>query len=664
MTVFRLLLFILAVVVSAIGYANNQIIGLLAGVLLLILALRGLGDNPVPHAAAQPLGHYFRLLARWLRAHDSLALGILATLGSASAAVIASRDPYSLISDCLWLAAVLMILLAALRHDRVGLAQLRAAWFKLQRREILIELGLLGFISLVALILRVYDLEHYPLSLHGDEGEIGALALRVVAGREPLPLWGTTWFDFPNMLYYFKAVSLLLFGTGEVGLRMTAAVIGALGVPLLYWLGRLAWGRLAAVTAAWLMAVSHLAIHYSRSGLNDMEVATGMIAVMLMLALARERAHSGSPDTPRPNRELSLFVGIGLVMAFTQYLYYGARLIPVVVTILLLYLWREKRVSVKQISVVALASFIMFAPMALFYVYHPSTFVSRTETVSIFSPNNVRHTLGANASLPADLPALVRYQLEGTLGFLMGQGDRSGFYSASIPMFDTLTAILSWLGLGVVLTRARRFYEFALLLWLGLGLFLASFLTLDPPNGGRLMIVVPCVFLLGGVFVSRASQFLTAVVPLRSARLGAVTMTLGALLILAVNARLYLVDYMRDAPNLTPIMVAREMLVTPEYYRAFLMGAPNLYVRHGAIRFLASDAHPQDLVDPADLPPPEPGMGTLVVALPNHEAELKLIEERFPGGVSTSITDPVGRLVYLAYRIPQNKYQAPLSKGQ
>ena len=58
---------------------------------------------------------------------------------------------------------------------------------------------------------------------------------------------------------------------------MLSALVGTACVPLLYVVTREGWGRLAGFVAAWLMAVSHLHIHYSRLGFIFIESVAAML---------------------------------------------------------------------------------------------------------------------------------------------------------------------------------------------------------------------------------------------------------------------------------------------------------------------------------------------------------------------------------------------------
>jgi len=52
------------------------------------------------------------------------------------------------------------------------------------------EWVLVGGFTVLAFALRAYGLQHYPPPVHGDEGEMGMLALRVLDG-DGLPPFAT-----------------------------------------------------------------------------------------------------------------------------------------------------------------------------------------------------------------------------------------------------------------------------------------------------------------------------------------------------------------------------------------------------------------------------------------------------------------------------------------
>lgn len=107
----------------------------------------------------------------------------------------------------------------------------------------------------------------------------------------------------------------------------------------------------------------------------------------------------------------------------------------------------------------------MTLPLIQHFVNRPDAFVGRSQAVSVFRPEYVRQLLG-----PGTLPYHSRYravteQLRRVLSIFVQYGDAGGSDYANVPGFDAVTASLIWLGMGVALARARRFYEMVVLLW-------------------------------------------------------------------------------------------------------------------------------------------------------------------------------------------------------
>jgi 4-amino-4-deoxy-L-arabinose transferase-like glycosyltransferase len=630
-----------------VGLVTHYALALLATLALTAMAFHG-QNEPSMSLDEASLPPASKLLWTWLKSHFPFVLGAGATIVSGLATWLIRRSEWNPAAYGLWALSLTLIGMAALAHDRVRF-QPGLSLAALRRREVVLETGSVATVTAMAFILRAYDLAHFPPPMHGDEGEMGLMALQILEGPDKLPFFATGWLDHPTLFHYLQAASMVVFGKDEVGLRMLSAIFGAACVPLIYLIGRMGWGKPAGFTAAWLMAVSHLHIHFSRIGLNNIESVFGMILFMLLLTRIWKRGECEQKATT----SLWPFVSGGLVAGLSQYFYYGSRLIPVVATPLLLVLWRRKRVTTEQLLALVLAALIAFAPLGGFYLTHGASFTNRIRRVSVLREENLKHILGPDAVWPRDLPTLLKVQVERNLGFFMRDGDASSFYLRDIPAFDGLTVVLLWLGLGAALTRVRRYHELALLSWFGLGILFAGILTNDSPNAPRLIVMAPSVYLLGGVFVHRARQLLTEAARVRLDGMGMLILGIGMTLTLLANVHLYFVDYARQAPGLAPIMVAREMSIEPERYQAYLMGSPILFVEHGVIRFIARRAHAHNLDNPSMLSSFDlQGQGLLVIALAHRVNELKAIEAHFPGGVTTSYSDPLGRLIYVAYRLP------------
>ncbi|MGD8586866.1 MAG: glycosyltransferase family 39 protein, partial [Chloroflexota bacterium] len=342
----------------------------------------------------------------------------------------------------LWVGSMVVGLVAVIRLDRT-LPQTaegsRRSGGTLRSRAWLI------LIILVAFALRIHLLETYP-PFHGDEGEMGMAALRVLAGEGPPPV-ATGWFDHPALFHYLQALPLALFGQTGLALRLPSVFAGLLCVPLIYVIGRRWWGPLAGLSAASLLAVAHLHVHFSRLGLNNIESTLFLLLFLFLMLRAR------------PQRVTVYFLA-GLAAGLAQYMYYGSRIILFVAAFFLLLVWRRRLAGKRQLAIFAIGVALAILPLLAFYINRPDPLISRTRGVFVLSGDNVKHVLHSDeASLPEDLLPMFAQQIRSNLSFFIADGDRSPFYTAEVPGLDMVTSVLFWLGLGLALTRLPRLQE-------------------------------------------------------------------------------------------------------------------------------------------------------------------------------------------------------------
>ncbi len=613
----RLGLCIIAVAMTVLGVLTGSLLLIGGGVAATVAACHGISET---YTLPRMAGHYGLLIG--------------ALLLSAITGILAFQDFENPIINLLWLMAMSMYIIAVLRFDRVTHAKVTATRYN---KRFLKKHGLVIPVILIAFALRFYNLETLP-PLHGDEGEMGLAALNVLANKAP-PLTAVGWMDHPALFHYLQAGPVAIFGRTGLALRILSVVAGVLCVPLIYKLGQRGWGVVAGLTAAWLLAVSHLHIHFSRIGLNNIESSLAMLLFLTLMTRIR------------PGR-LTLLAVSGVVVGLAQYLYYGSRVIPLIAAGLLVVCWRKKIIDAKQLAAFGLGVWLAYAPLGTFYVTHPDAFVSRARGVLVLNEQNVQHTLQSDeASVPHDLGPLLKEQVNRNLKFFVKGGDRSAFYSASVPGFDLVTSVLFWLGLGLVLTRLRRFHEIAVLIWVGLGLLFGGILTNDAPNAPRLLIVIPGVFLLGGILLQQASRLLSLYPQqLKVLALGLILASTGFL-----NLKIYFHDFVSDLPprNFTSDSIAREIKTAGPMDDVFLLAQPHISVKYGTIHFLAGE-RAADLASPADIPAPN-GRGLRVIALPDQVDTLAVIEQRIPGGRSWTRLNQRNDPIYTVYHVPGGK---------
>lgn len=649
---------LLAAVICALGVLLHWPLALLLAVVLVVIAFQKLPDAP-------PLPGID------LRSHFFYPVLLVALAGAALTAYLAARHEFKWNTGdvVLWLASILLVTAAALWHDRrARLPGAATAGAGAQPRVSLLEVSFLFLLTAAGLALRIYDLPALPAMIHGDEGEVGMLALRVLSrNEEPLPIFASTIFgQNPAGFPYLMAPLLGLFGRNEVGLRLLPALFGAASIPFLYGIGRSGWGIVAGGAAAFLLTVSHFHIHYSRIAVPN--IASATVVVLLIWVLFRayhgnERFFAQSPTVTdagairtrlgalRLITPLADFVGVGLVIGFGQYIYHGARLLPIIAAFAFLFMLLKRKITVMQMVVAALAALIVIAPLGAYYLTHWVEFIGRFDTVSIFNATNIKHTLGPEATFANDLWPYLRHQFTTTLGFITGDGDRSSFYLADIAAFDPVTLILLWLGFGVVLTRIRRYEESLTATWFLLGMITAGFLTIEQPNGPRLVSVAPACYLIGGIFVQRVWALLPA--SGRNRRAGAAGLAGLAALLLLLNWRTYFIDVPGYTHSVLATKVARAVAAAPDAAAVYILGDPILYAEHGTIRFLAGTENISDLRTAEELPDPAAAEGgTWVLALEPALGVLDQIEAQHPGGERQSYTDARGQFFFTTYYLP------------
>lgn len=185
-------------------------------------------------------------------------------------------------------------------------------------------------ILLVALGLRLWQLDRLPPGFHFDESFEGLEAWRILTDASYRPIFLMGNFGVPPLNAYANALTFALFrfwgaDVGPTAMRFTAALFGVLGVGVLYGLAtelrrlELPAAKLSPafpLFAAATLAIMRWHIHFSRMGIEP-------IIVPLLWAGATGLLLHGW----RTGRWLS-FVGCGALLAACMYTYQGAWVIP------------------------------------------------------------------------------------------------------------------------------------------------------------------------------------------------------------------------------------------------------------------------------------------------------------------------------------------------
>jgi len=512
--------------------------------------------------------------------------------------------------------------------------RLRVWWLAHWRAALLI-----GGITLVGLFLRVWEIGTIPFALDGDEASFGKEALAVIGGQIGSPFIAGH-LSQPTMSFFYDSIAVRLWGPTEAALRLPWALIGALTVPITFWMvARLKGFCLGLITAA-LLAVYHFHIHYSRLNLNN--IADPFWGGLALLFFYRAVARRSPLD----------WLFAGAVCAGALFFYTGARLMLLVILATVIYLFVHERGRFWRAHLaglwIALGAFLVVAaPMLQYAIRFPDEFNGRLNQSSILRSGWIEQQSMATGKSAAMI--LVDQFRVAALAFNF-YPDFANFYGLRQPLLDPIFGALFLLGLGYATIRAlmpkgdRRL--FPMVVWWWSGMVLGGMLVDYVPSSQRLITLsVPVCF-----FIGLAMWQLVRLAQKAIARVPAVPiLTAGVLLFSGISLKTYFVDFTprriaggSNAEVATALAPALNPLVPA--HRVYFLGAPFMYAGFPTLPFLVPGIESVDVTDSLHAPPSpdwiRPGQGAVFVFLPWRVSELAFVRQTFPNGEVQEIRRP------------------------
>lgn len=318
------------------------------------------------------------------------------------------------------------------------------------------ELVVLLTILIVAAVLRLYRIDGFMTFL-GDEGR-DALIIKKLLTTGDIPLIGPPT-SVGNMYlgplyYYMMAVPMAIFWLNPLAAAVQVALIGVASVGLIYYLARSWFGRLAAVIASVLYALSPINIIYSRSSWNPNPAP--FFALLLILSLYK--AHQTG--------NFLWLILTGTALAFSVQMHYLALiLMPIALVLWLVEFFRKRKLekTFKHFWLGTILGILLFlllmSPLLIFDLKH--NFMNYRAMMTFFT--NRETTVNLNV-----LNTLNRYPL------IYGDNLVDHYITGSNQTLKNLTAILMFVPflVGVYLYRkgkGLRWSIIALYTWLFIG---------------------------------------------------------------------------------------------------------------------------------------------------------------------------------------------------
>lgn len=248
---------------------------------------------------------------------------------------------------------------------------------------------------LIALILgaflRLFQLSSLPISLFGDEVDVGYHAISLITtGRDYMGHLLPTYIQSLNeyrapLLMYFAAPFVALLGLTPFAVRLAPALFGILGIFLIYLLGnqlsdkkiklgkfQFGVGELAALT----LAITPWHIHYSRAAFE----------VTLLLDLLMAGTYFFLKGINKP----VLLTWSAICFSLTFYTYSTANLFTPLL-LLVLFLLYKKELPFRKINKALLAGLVLCLPIAYHLLFGNAA--GRFGLISIFNDSRITDTV-------------------------------------------------------------------------------------------------------------------------------------------------------------------------------------------------------------------------------------------------------------------------------
>ncbi len=270
------------------------------------------------------------------------------------------------------------------------------------------SLWLLVLILIIAGGLRLYHLTELPPGLYPDEAMNGNNALETLnSGSSPL-FGGKVFYPENNgregLFINIQALSLKIWetvspsGTSSAqisegrpwALRFPSAIFGIFTVLGLYFLGKEFFSKRVGLLAAFFLATSFWHINFSRIGFRAIMAPFFLVWALYFFLRAIRR------DSGEKSFQALLFAGLaGLFFGLGFYSYIAFRIMPLLFFAFIPFFGKRKGFW-KCAAVFVAVTFLVAAPIGLYYLQNPADFMGRTTQVSVMNSETPLKDLSLN----------------------------------------------------------------------------------------------------------------------------------------------------------------------------------------------------------------------------------------------------------------------------
>ncbi len=253
---------------------------------------------------------------------------------------------------------------------------------------------ILLLILIIALFLRIWQIDKVPVSLFGDELDLGYQAYSILkTGKDysgnPWPIHFQSLAEWRTPLYLYSAVpTVALFGISPLGVRLPAVIFGVLGVWAMYLMVKeLFKSEKLALVSALVLTFSPWHMQYSRAGF---EVTELLFFLLIGLYFFSKGLKNGK----------WLWLSMAS-FALMPWVYSTAKMFTPMLLVALFLIWRKEIFSIprKYLIYAAISLIVIGVPIAYSTVLGGGT--ARFGYVSVFTDPTTEPEVGTARQLDA-----------------------------------------------------------------------------------------------------------------------------------------------------------------------------------------------------------------------------------------------------------------------
>lgn len=504
---------------------------------------------------------------------------------------------------------------------------------------------ILFLILFLCSFLYLYKLHILPFALHGDEGETALQALEILHGN--VGIIGLGWYDLPLLSFVPHSITMKIFGETILGDRLASVVFGIGTLVFMYLVNRLLFSQRVALIGTLLFGTSHMWIALSRLGMPYNQ------AVFLTLGSVYFFIKAWYSEKKR------YYALAGIFLGFCFYSYFAARLTPLILIPYALALVFKNDSFLKKFvyfAIVITFFCLTLLPQIKTYVDNPHSFMSRTNSVYIFSSES--HEWLENEYKTNNIPTILLLQLQRSLNILAG--DTSGQYGYKNSLLDYFTLGFFFIGIVYILLN-RSLATITFFIWFICTLVIGQILTTSPSPifVPRFAVGLPTVYTITtlGIF------FALGMLKKRLLKL-----TLTSIIVLTIvlqNIFSYFVIYKEQ--HITGLAGdGNAMIATHISYflnnqskdtNAVLFTEPNLNAQFTTLRFLAPHrskvSFDPNVILSDKIVSDFEGRSVVFITYIQNKYILNRIQKLLPGGTLMDYKNSDDRILFSLYKISQ-----------